>query len=106
MPCAGRVEVRLILEAFLGGADGVLVLGCEDGDCRFQLGPQRARPRVALARARLADAGIAPERLELRGVEASNGARLAALVNDFTARIRALGPWTAPAAVPGTEAAP
>src|SRR5512135_2838933 len=105
MPCAGRVEVRLILEAFLHGADGVLVLGCQDGDCRFQLGPQRARPRVALARARLADAGIAPGRLEQHGVEASDGARLAALVNDFTARIRALGPWAGPPAGERTEAA-
>jgi F420-non-reducing hydrogenase iron-sulfur subunit len=34
--CSGRIEPTFVLEAFIKGADGVLVCGCHPGDCHYQ----------------------------------------------------------------------
>ena len=49
-PCSGRVDVRLLLEAFEEGADGVYVAGCLEGDCHFLKGNYRAKLRVGQAK--------------------------------------------------------
>ncbi len=36
--CSGMVNEALIYQAFLNGAEKVLVLGCKDGDCRYVIG--------------------------------------------------------------------
>ena len=50
LPCTGKVDVRLLLEAFEKGADGVYVAGCLEGDCHFLTGNIRAKKRVAYAK--------------------------------------------------------
>ena len=37
--CAGRVDPAMILFAFEKGAEGVMVLGCKDKECRWGPGP-------------------------------------------------------------------
>ena len=46
VPCSGRVEELLMLKAFENGADGVMVVGCLEGDCHYMVGNLRARRRV------------------------------------------------------------
>jgi heterodisulfide reductase subunit A-like polyferredoxin/coenzyme F420-reducing hydrogenase delta subunit len=46
VPCAGQVDVFHILKAFEKGADGVLVMGCEEGACHHITGNTRAEDRV------------------------------------------------------------
>ena len=48
--------------------------------------------RIPLTRKILKDMGIAPERLRLEWVSASEGARFQQIVSEFTEKIRALGP--------------
>ena len=33
--CTGRVDPAIVAEAFVNGADGVMVVGCHFGDCRY-----------------------------------------------------------------------
>ena len=75
---AGKVDVRVLLETFLGGVDGVLVVGCHEGDCHFQVGNVKARKRVARAQGFLEAAGIDPARLEMAHVAAAARAALPA----------------------------
>jgi heterodisulfide reductase subunit C2 len=38
IPCSGRIDPQLALLALRGGIDGVLVCGCEPGECHYQRG--------------------------------------------------------------------
>jgi len=92
MLCTGKTDIRVLLEALLGGADGVLVIGCEEGDCHFLEGNVKAGKRVARAKTFVEAAGVNPDRLEMKHVEASQGHRFARIVDEFTAKIKELGP--------------
>lgn len=91
-PCSGRVDVRVILEAFLQGADGVFVAGCLEGDCHFLKGNLRARKRVAEAKKILTELGLGGERLEMFNLSGSMGPRFKEIVEEMTERILAVGP--------------
>jgi coenzyme F420-reducing hydrogenase delta subunit len=91
LPCTGRVNPLLILKAFLEGADGVLVSGCHPGDCHYNVGNYYARRRLELLQRMLPAYGIDPGRFHYTWVSASEGARWASVVSDFTQRIEALG---------------
>ncbi len=92
VPCSGRVDPLFVVKAFQDGADGVMVLGCHPGDCHYQQGNYIARRRYALMHRLLEFTGLETERLLVEWVSASEGARFADLVTDFTERVRALGP--------------
>ena len=90
LPCTGRAELNMFLQAFLEGADGVLVAGCEPGGCHFIKGNLRAMKRVDYAKQLLEEAGIDPERIEMRHIAASQGPLFAQVSRDFTEKIRSL----------------
>ncbi|GEA15605.1 MAG: F420-non-reducing hydrogenase iron-sulfur subunit [Moorella sp. (in: firmicutes)] len=92
MPCSGKTDVRVLLEAFEDGADGVYVLGCMEGDCHFLKGNFRAKRRVQQAKKILDEIGIGGERLEMYNLSAAMGPRFAEIAREFTERIRKLGP--------------
>ncbi|MBA7507810.1 hypothetical protein ES706_06537 [subsurface metagenome] len=90
--CSGRVEPTFILKAFARGVDGVFIGGCHPGDCHYIEGNCKARRRVELLKMLLYDLGVEPERLRLEWISASEGARFAEVVSDFTNTIKELGP--------------
>jgi F420-non-reducing hydrogenase iron-sulfur subunit len=89
--CTGRMDPTFILKAFLRGVDGVLVGGCHPGDCHYTSGNYKAQRRIVLTKKLLQQLGIEPERLRLEWISASEGARFAQIVTDFTETIKALG---------------
>ncbi len=90
--CSSRIDHNLILSTFYRGADGILVAGCHPGDCHYGEGNYYARRRFALLKKVMETLDLEPERLELRWVSAAEGNRYAEVVNEFTDRIRKLGP--------------
>jgi F420-non-reducing hydrogenase iron-sulfur subunit len=90
--CSGRVDPTFILRAFAMGVDGVFIGGCHPGDCHYIEGNHKARRMVALTKLLLQDLGIEPNRLRLEWISASEGARFAQVINDFTKTIKELGP--------------
>ena len=92
LPCTGRVDVLLILHAFEGGADGVYVAGCMEGECHFLRGNLRARRRVDYVKGLLDEVGLGGERVEMFNMSASQGQRFAQFAREMTERIRSLGP--------------
>lgn len=88
LPCTGRIEPALILQAFVDGAGGVMVAGCEIGGCHFQEGNIRAKKRVTYTREKLAEAGVNPERLEMFHIAASQGPLFAQTAATFAEKIR------------------
>ena len=90
LPCSGKIDANMILQAFVEGADGVMVAGCEIGSCHFIRGNVRAKKRVAFAKKLLKEIGINPDRLEMFHIAASQGPLFAQTAHEFTERIKAI----------------
>lgn len=92
LPCTGRIEEAIILQAFEGGADGVMVVGCLEGDCHYLSGNIRARSRVKRVSGILESIGIGGERVRMYNLSAGEGSKFAAYANEFSEHIDHLGP--------------
>lgn len=91
VPCSCRVNPTFILRAFQRGADGVIICGCHPGDCHYTLGNYFARRRMTLLFGMLDYLGIERDRTRVEWVSAAEGAKFAATMNDFAAKIHELG---------------
>jgi F420-non-reducing hydrogenase iron-sulfur subunit len=94
--CSGRVDPQFVLQAFASGADGVLIGGCHPGDCHYMEGNYKLLRRTRLLNRMLSDMGIEPDRFRLEWISASEGERVKTVINDMTAKVRALGPLGLP----------
>jgi F420-non-reducing hydrogenase iron-sulfur subunit len=92
VPCTGKVDVIHILHAFEKGADGVYVVGCMEGDCRFTRGNLRARKRVESARDILDKVGVGGDRVQMYNLSSGEGPRFAEIAVEMNEKIRSLGP--------------
>jgi F420-non-reducing hydrogenase iron-sulfur subunit len=92
VPCTGKVDVLHILRAFEKGADGVYVVGCLEGDCRFENGNLRARKRVEQARVILDAIGVGGDRVRMYNLSSGEGTKFAEFAVEMTKRIKELGP--------------
>ena len=90
--CSGWVDEKMILKAFTAGADGVLIAGCNPGDCHYQRGNLSARRRVTGIKPFLDAIGIGKERLRLEWISASDGPKVAKTIKSFTQTLKELGP--------------
>ncbi len=90
--CSGAVDVSYVLKPLLDGADGVLIGGCHPGDCHYQEGNYKARRRVAILEESIKAMGFDTDRVLLRWISASEGARFAETITQFTAELKELGP--------------
>jgi len=64
LPCSARLDPNHVLWAFLNGAEGVILAGCEPGKCHFGAGNRYARERIERLRHMLADHRFDPNRLQ------------------------------------------
>jgi len=92
IPCAGKLDLMFVLEAFEDGADGVMVAGCLEGDCHFREGNLNAKRRVAYAQRKLEQIGLEPERVQMYQMSSAMGRQFAEAATEMTERVRALGP--------------
>ena len=91
--CTGRVDLSFLLRAFQKGADGVIVGGCWLGECHYVTeGNYYALNMMHLAKRLLEYAGLESERLRIEWISAAEGTRFAEIMNDFTDKLRELGP--------------
>jgi coenzyme F420-reducing hydrogenase delta subunit/Fe-S-cluster-containing hydrogenase component 2 len=91
--CTGRVDMAFVLRAFRKGADGVIVGGCWLGECHYVTeGNYDALNLMHLCKRLLEHRGVNPERLRIEWISAAEGNRFAEVMNDFTEKLRELGP--------------
>lgn len=90
--CSGKIDAKHIAEAFQHGADGVLILGCPEGDCHYQDGNFETKKRVQLLRKVLDSYGIEPERVRMELSLDPEGKRIPELVKSMSEMVRGLGP--------------
>lgn len=91
--CSGRVDLEFIFRAFARKADGVFIGGCHLNDCHYNPeGNYDALGNSLMAKRILAAIGVNPERLRLEWVSAGEGTRFAEIMNEFSAKVKSLGP--------------
>ena len=65
LPCSGKLELIYLLKAFESGADGVVLITCKHGECRYLEGNLRAQKRTEAVRALLEEIGLDKGRMKL-----------------------------------------
>jgi len=90
--CSGRIDPNFVLEAFLRGADGVMMTGCHIGDCHYIDGNYKTVHRYEFLKNYLDIMGIGADRLQLEWCSAAEGQKFSEKVTEFTERIKELGP--------------
>ena len=92
MPCTGKVNEIHILRSLESGADGVYLVGCEEGNCHFMAGNLRARKRLERVQRILDSIGIESDRIAMYNLSAGEGMKFVEYAMEMTERIRGLGP--------------
>ena len=65
VPCSGKIDVQYLFHALEGGAQGVCVVACPQGDCRLSQGNYRADVRVHTVKRLMEEIGLEPERIAM-----------------------------------------
>lgn len=91
IPCSGRITKSLLFKAFETGADGVALVGCEPGTCRYGTGTGVAERNVADTRGILKLLGIGEERLSFAAFYPDQSGPILDFLMEFRNRIAALG---------------
>ncbi len=89
--CSGRVDPGLVLEAFISGADGVMVMGCHPGECHYEHGNYEAERRIKLLRYLFDKYELGGKRLRVEWIAASEGRKFAEVTADFVETVRKIG---------------
>lgn len=90
--CTGKIDATHMLDAFRQGADGILILGCPEGDCHYQDGNYEAKKRVYLIRKLLESVGIEKERIRIELSIDPEGKRIPKLAEEMRKELAKLGP--------------
>jgi coenzyme F420-reducing hydrogenase delta subunit len=90
--CTGKIDTTHIITAFEEGADGVLILGCPEGDCHYQDGNYEARKKVHLLRRLLETLGIEKDRIRIELSADPEGKRIPQLVKEMSKNLMKLSP--------------
>lgn len=92
--CTGRIDPTFVFDAFVKGADGVMIAGCAPGDCHFVTGNYKAGRNTLLLKRMLSQLGIEPARLRAEWLATSEAPRFLSSLNDLVDRVTTLGPLT------------
>lgn len=91
LSCLGRITPGIILKAFEGGAAGVCLVGCPEGECRYQNGNQEARRVYQESRDLLRLLGYNENLLQYHLVNAGDGKSFQKYVKQLVAVIQENG---------------
>lgn len=91
--CAARMEGELAIKAFGQGFDGVLVIGCEDGECHYEFGNRQAFNRLGMLRRILEFAGIYPERIGTIWISPYDPVSTKAQISEYIEKLKGVGPF-------------
>ena len=92
--CLSRIHSGLILKAFELGADGVMLLGCNPGNCHFEIDAGLIEREYEKTRNILGLLGLREERLALTRLPGGDGPGFVKQVTNFIAGIAQTQPAT------------
>jgi len=90
LPCSGKVDILYLTKAFETGADGVAIVTCGPGECRYVEGNLRAWKRAAAVEGLLEEAGLGTGRLAVITVNEGGLETVIRELEAFRVRLEAL----------------
>lgn len=93
--CTSRVDVNDLLKAFECGADGVAVVRCGAGSCKYKSVEGPVAARAERAKQLIGMLGMEAGRIEVLTADSSNGKSYAAVCGGFSVRVKQMGLRTA-----------
>jgi len=91
--CSGRVDLEFILRAFSNGQDGVFIGGCKLDECNYVThGNYDALANTYITKKILRHIGLNPERIRIEFMTGADGNLLAEYTDDFSNKVKELGP--------------
>lgn len=91
VPCAGRIDRAMLLKAFSQGADGVALMGCEPGTCRYGSGTATSQRNTEDVKRTLDILGIGGQRMCYATFLPEQSQEMLNFLQDFCTEIRKLG---------------
>jgi F420-non-reducing hydrogenase iron-sulfur subunit len=91
LPCSGKLDILYVVKAFETGADGVAVMMCPEGECRYLEGNMRARKRAEAVEELLEETGLSKGRVEVIQKESSGLGGEMKKLETFCGKISAMG---------------
>ncbi len=92
LPCSSKVEPSHVVKILERGADGVQIVGCPYGRCKFLEGNKRAEKRVERLRDLLDEIKLGAERLIMDRRSQLSSDALFELAQKRAEAVRSLGP--------------
>ncbi len=89
--CTGKIDTTDIMNAFDQGADGVLILGCPEGDCHYQDGNYEAKKRVHLLSRLLESMGVEKGRIRIELGTDPEGKTIPQIIKEMSKDLTKLG---------------
>jgi coenzyme F420-reducing hydrogenase delta subunit len=89
--CAGRIDPAMVLFAFEKGAEGVMVLGCKEKECRYGPGPECTERTAKSIKALMHLLGLELERFSVVRVSFDEKNTLLEQIKAFSERLSQLG---------------
>jgi len=90
LPCTGKIDILYLTKAFETGADGVAIVMCKQGECRYLEGNLRARKRAEAVDALLEELGLGKGRMVIIQMKDDGIEQVIREVEDFCNKIKAL----------------
>jgi Fe-S oxidoreductase/coenzyme F420-reducing hydrogenase delta subunit len=90
--CSGMIDPIYVLEAFEGGADGVLIAGCHYADCHYIDGPVRCDDMFSRLKKIINTLGLDERRLRREMISTSEGIVYARVIEEMVADLKKVGP--------------
>ena len=90
LPCSGKVDILYLTKAFETGADGVAIMTCKQGECRYLEGNLRARKRAEAVDTLLEELGLGKGHMVFIQMKDGGIEQVIHEVDDFRAKIKAL----------------
>lgn len=91
--CSARMEAEFAIKALGVGFDGVVVIGCEMGECHYRVGNEQAARRLSVLAGILALAGIYPQRLGLFWASPFDEVTTRRAIEEYAEALRGIGPF-------------
>ena len=87
VPCSGRVDPLFALFVLEQAVDGVMVVGCQPGECHYKDGNYIEHSRLSLLKTVLGSLGMKESRLRFERLGAADRGRFASVVDNMLAEL-------------------
>lgn len=92
LPCSGKIDIPYLVKAFETGADGIVIVTCELGQCRHLEGNMRAEKRAEAVDKLLEEVGAGAGRIAVIHIKEGQIEQTVEKIKNFCSRINKLKP--------------